>query len=323
MPILLVDDSAFARKRVRRLLERAGYDVVEAEDGATALRLLAEDIPDLIVMDLLMPEMDGMELLGRVRNSYPALPVLVHTADVQRTTSAAAIAAGATAVVPKTAPPDEIVATVRQLLASAAFHLSPAQQDAFMETMNIAMGQAADALASLLERHVTVRVPRVQMMEADGLCAFLAAETPQVGALIMQRFIGVLNGLAALILPHTHAALLVRLLIDVTRELEQLSSAERTVLTEVGNVILNAALARLGDQMESRLQVSLPSVALNQSAAATAELLFSTAIGARQAIVLLSHLTIGEAELVAYIVLLLSQADVQRLLTQLGVVEAP
>lgn len=321
MHILIVDDSPFARRRLRRLLEGAGYDVYEAEGGPAALRTLAETpaAPGLIMVDLLMPGMDGLELIRCIRADYPAMPILVHSADTQQATVDAAHAAGASAFVSKTAPADETLAVVRRLTADQSLALSAAQRDAFMEMMNIAMGQAANALGSLLERRVTMHVPRVQLMDAAGLDGFFDREVRQAGALVMQRFTGPLNGLAGLILPAPHAALLVRVLLDVTRDLAQLSSAEQTVLTEVGNVILNAALARLGDQVCCRLQIGLPTVALDLPARAATDLLFAAAVGARHAIVLLSRLTIGEAELAAHIVLLLPQADVQRLLESLGV----
>lgn len=321
MRVLIVDDSPFARRRLRSLLEGAGYKVDEADSGPTALRALAAGttVADLITVDLLMPVMDGLELIRRIRVDYPALPILAHSADTQQATADAARAAGADEFISKTARPDEILAAVRQLTASQPLALSAAQYDAFMEMMNLAMGQAANALGGLLERRVAMHVSRVQLMEAAELDDFLDREARQIGALVMQRFAGPLNGLAGLILPAPHAAQLVRALLDATRDLAQLSSAEQTVLAEVGNIILNAALAQLGDQICCRLQIGLPTVTLNLPAHAAADSLFAVAVGARHAIVLLSQLSIGDAELVAHIVLLLPQADVERLLTSLGV----
>jgi len=320
MQILIVDDSLFARRRLRSLLAGAGYEVSEADSGPAALHWLAAAglAPDLISVDLLMPEMDGLELIRRIRADRPAIPILVHSADAQRATAEAARAAGASEFISKTARSDEIIAAVHRLTGIQSPRLSAAQNDAFMELMNIAMGRAAQALGGLLERHVTLRVPQVQLMTDGDLRDFLSREAPQVGALVIQRCAGPLNGLAGLILPAPHATRLVRLLLDATRELAQLSSAEQTVLTEVGNVILNAALAQLGDVMHGRLQIGLPVVALSLPAAAAADLLFSDAAGPWHAIVLLSRLTIDDAELAAQIVLLLPPADVQQLLARLA-----
>lgn len=318
MTILIVYDSAFARKRLREILEGAGYKVQEADGGPAALQMLNEIAPELITVDLLMPEMDGLELIRRIRATRPTVPILVHSADIQHATAGAALAAGASAFIGKTSRPAEVVEAVRRLLAVPQIALSAMQRDAFTEMMNIAVGQAALALNTLLERPVELCVPHVQIVEATGLRAFFEREMEQVGALVIQRHTGPLNGLAALALPDRHAALLIRLLLKATRDLAQLSPTEQAALAEVGNIILNATLARLGDEMGGRLQISLPSVALNLTTDAATELLFSSAPGIYHAIVILSRLTIGEAELTAYIVLLLPGADVERLLERLN-----
>lgn len=317
MAILIIDDSAFARKRLRGILEGAGYKVQEADGGPAALQMLNEIAPELITVDLLMPEMDGLELIRRIRATRPTVPILVHSADIQHATAGAALVAGASAFIGKTSRPEEVVEAVRRLLAVPQIALSDMQQDAFTEMMNIAVGQAALALNTLLERPVELCVPHVQIVGATGLRAFFEREVEQVGALVIQRHTGPLNGLAALALPDRHATLLIRLLLKATRDLAQLSPTEQAALAEVGNIILNATLARLGDEMGGRLQISLPSVALNLTADAAAELLFTSASGIYHAIVVLSRLTIGEAELIAYIVLLLPGTDVERLLERL------
>jgi PAS domain S-box-containing protein len=81
-PILLVEDDPGARERVRRVLERDGWQVEEAENGRAALALLPETRPQLIILDLMMPEMDGFELAARLREDtrWRALPVLVLSA---------------------------------------------------------------------------------------------------------------------------------------------------------------------------------------------------------------------------------------------------
>ena len=81
-PILVVEDDPAARERVRRVLERDGWKVAEAENGRQALSLLPELHPQLVVLDLMMPEMDGFELASRLRGDprWRSLPVLVLSA---------------------------------------------------------------------------------------------------------------------------------------------------------------------------------------------------------------------------------------------------
>jgi len=80
--VLVVDDDAGTRKSLRKALEQEGTSVTEAENGLTALRLLAANIPDAIVLDLLMPEMDGFDFLDELRQrpEFIDIPIVVLTA---------------------------------------------------------------------------------------------------------------------------------------------------------------------------------------------------------------------------------------------------
>ncbi|MBX3260504.1 MAG: sigma-54-dependent Fis family transcriptional regulator [Labilithrix sp.] len=78
--ILVVDDEASARSGLEKLLKQSGYDVSLAADGAVALEVAASTAPDVVVTDLKMPNMDGMTLLGKLREQDPELPVIVTTA---------------------------------------------------------------------------------------------------------------------------------------------------------------------------------------------------------------------------------------------------
>ncbi len=75
--ILLVDDDGPLRSVLRRTLERAGYAVLEASDGRSALRALGHDAVDLVLTDIIMPDMEGIELMRELRKARPELPVIV------------------------------------------------------------------------------------------------------------------------------------------------------------------------------------------------------------------------------------------------------
>ncbi len=76
MRILIVDDDASFRESVRSNLEEAGYEVVEAADGEKALNELAANPMDLIVLDIVMPEKDGFEILPELRRTYPHVKII-------------------------------------------------------------------------------------------------------------------------------------------------------------------------------------------------------------------------------------------------------
>src|SRR5437879_10506832 len=77
--ILIVDDDAMAREILKRILEHAGYEVMTAGSGPEALRKLHEGIPHLVVVDLMMPEMDGFELCRRIK-SHLDVPIVILSA---------------------------------------------------------------------------------------------------------------------------------------------------------------------------------------------------------------------------------------------------
>lgn len=99
--ILVVDDSGLARRLVRKILEELGYEVEDVSDGAQALERYVLNRHDAVILDLLMHGMYGVEVLEKLKELNPALPVIIATADIQRTTRDLVKAAGAVAMVNK------------------------------------------------------------------------------------------------------------------------------------------------------------------------------------------------------------------------------
>ena len=99
--ILVVDDSGLARRLIRKILEDLGHEVEEASDGAQALERYALNRHDAVVLDLLMHGMYGVDVLQKLRLLNPDLPVVVATADIQRSTREQVKESGAAALVNK------------------------------------------------------------------------------------------------------------------------------------------------------------------------------------------------------------------------------
>src|SRR5579871_87841 len=93
--ILIVDDSAMSRRILRSILETAGHEVTEAEDGMVALEKYFLEKPDLVLLDLIMKGMFGLEVLKKVRLMDSGAKVIVATADIQGSTRAMTRAEGA------------------------------------------------------------------------------------------------------------------------------------------------------------------------------------------------------------------------------------
>jgi DNA-binding response OmpR family regulator len=113
--VLVVDDEAPLREFVRKNLEARGYGVVTASDGAEALAAAERDAPDLIVLDLMLPVLDGFEVARRVR-ARSGVPILALTALNEPRDEADARAAGVSDYLPKPFAVDELLQRVRALL---------------------------------------------------------------------------------------------------------------------------------------------------------------------------------------------------------------
>jgi two-component system, chemotaxis family, chemotaxis protein CheY len=106
--ILVVDDSGLARRLTRKILEELGYEVAEAPDGAQALEQYALGQHDLVVLDMLMAGMYGQEVLEKLKELNPALPVVISTADIQRSTRDQVKNGGASAMINKPVNKEEL-----------------------------------------------------------------------------------------------------------------------------------------------------------------------------------------------------------------------
>ena len=113
--VLVVEDEDDVRRLVRVLLERAGHTVVEAADGLEALRRLEDDAPDLVVLDVAMPELDGWQTLERIRD-LSDVPVLMLTARAGELDQVRGLRGGADDYVTKPFGRQELLARVEALL---------------------------------------------------------------------------------------------------------------------------------------------------------------------------------------------------------------
>jgi len=114
--VLVVDDSGLARRRVRGILEGAGYEVLEAEDGMSALERYFVAKPDLVLLDLVMKGMYGLDVLMKLREMDPDARVIVVSADVQTSSHEMVEQAGAAGFLMKPIDTDQVLALVKSTL---------------------------------------------------------------------------------------------------------------------------------------------------------------------------------------------------------------
>lgn len=84
--VLIVDDSIFARISIKKLISDSQYDLIEADNGETALKKIHSDKPDLLITDNLMPKMNGMELVSKINEENIQIPIIVISANQQEKT---------------------------------------------------------------------------------------------------------------------------------------------------------------------------------------------------------------------------------------------
>ena len=124
MKIVVVDDEQAVRDSLRRSLSFNGYDIAIAEDGEQALDVIEKEQPDLVILDVMMPKMDGLEVCRHLRSHGDDRPILVLTARDGVSDRVAGLDAGADDYLPKPFALEELLARVWSLLRRAAAEAS-------------------------------------------------------------------------------------------------------------------------------------------------------------------------------------------------------
>src|SRR5262245_2779271 len=110
--ILVVDDSGMSRRTLKKILEPAGHQITEAEDGIAALEHFYVDKPHLVLLDLTMTGMYGIDVLKKMREMDPEARVIVASADIQSSTRSMVEEAGASGFINKPFAVDEVLNAV-------------------------------------------------------------------------------------------------------------------------------------------------------------------------------------------------------------------
>jgi two-component system chemotaxis response regulator CheY len=122
--ILIVDDSGLSRRTLRKILEPGGHEITEAEDGDSALEQYFLNKPDLVLLDLVMKGMYGIDVLARIKEMDADARVIVASADIQSSTRAMVKEAGACGFITKPFIPEQVMEAVNSALEGESYGIN-------------------------------------------------------------------------------------------------------------------------------------------------------------------------------------------------------
>lgn len=158
--ILLADDHSIVRAGLRRLIEESGdmTVVAEAANGRDALRAVENAPPDVAVIDLSMPGIDGLEVISRLHATFPSLPLLVLTMHEEGQYVVRAIEAGAMGYITKQSAPEQLVNAIRKVVGGSRFLTDEAAEALALRVARGASGQSVLDTLSMRELQVLRRL---------------------------------------------------------------------------------------------------------------------------------------------------------------------
>ena len=154
--VLLADDHSIVREGLRRIIEESeDIEVIaEADDGRIAIQLAQEKLPDIAVVDISMPGLDGLEVVSQLKVYRPELPIIILTMHEEEQYVVRAIEAGAMGYVTKRSAPEQLVKAIRQVMGGTRY-LTPEASEAL--ALRIAKGTGGrSSLDSLSNRELQV-----------------------------------------------------------------------------------------------------------------------------------------------------------------------
>ena len=191
--------------------------------------------------------------------------------------------------------------------------LTQTQRDALIELLNIGFGRAAASLSELTGHRVLLEVPQVSVHAIDELNRALRLVLDDQVASVHQIFSGPVGGDALLILNHSAAGMLKELLTNEAPLPLPIDASAREVLTEVGNILLNACLGTFGNILKVQVSFSVPHLNLDTLHEVMRSLLVNRE-GLRYAMVVHAGFKLRDAEVKGYLVIVLSVASLDRLI---------
>lgn len=194
--------------------------------------------------------------------------------------------------------------------------LSEYELDVLKEIMNIASGRAAAALSGIVRRRIVLSLVDLYVVDRDGIFDVMENELGLIGSVVVQRFDGGINGISMVVMKNQIADEIIK---EIAEDIDNdaIEHVEKqSILSEIGNIILNSCVGIIAKQAEERVRFTLPQVYFNLVGRRIAEDIVSPIDPSLSAIVLKSHLEIGNTRVPLYILifLILSIESLKRIL---------
>jgi CheY-like chemotaxis protein len=169
--VLVVDDSAVDRLRAEKLLAKdIGLTVRSATNGKEALEQLRRELPDIVITDMQMPEMDGLELVQEIRAKFPAVPVILMTAHGSEELAVQALQRGAASYVPKRNLARDLPETIESVLSMRKANLGEQRLlECLIDTQSHFVLENDIALIHSLIGHLENNLTRMKLCDENGL----------------------------------------------------------------------------------------------------------------------------------------------------------
>ena len=167
--ILIAEDSRTQARKIQFMLEGEGFQTETVADGRLALKAMEQRLPDIVLTDMHMPEMNGLELVEAVRSRFPSIPVVLMTADGSEEIAVQALRKGAASYVPKRYLEDDLVRTLRSLVDAARIDRDQQRLLDCIEQQELHFKLDNDAsLVPLLTGHLRQSITRMQLCDATA-----------------------------------------------------------------------------------------------------------------------------------------------------------
>ena len=254
--VLVADDSILTRTMLKNILTENDYDVDEVVNGNEAVSKYDEVKPDLVLMDLVMPEKDGLSAIKDIISKDSSAKIIVCSADVQDFRVLEAIEAGASDYITKPFDKEKIIAVAEKCLESAV--LDEVRQDVTTERAILkdfirnGIQRGIQALSRMINKNVKVSISDFRSIELPDIPGYIGTECIGVN----YTFTGTNTGTAVLLIPRKFAYDIVSdIMGDIPDDTEDTVSS---VFNEIGNVFINSFMSTFSDLLDIKITFDAP-----------------------------------------------------------------